>query len=181
MKYKLKIEFDYTGLETDEIRDYKLDLVEQDIITEIESDYPIPVPHKDEIITLGEQSYSVVKTTHNINKDLYTTTVLVRGKKVAYIVEIEQQKKEKEQYYHTNALFFSKPKSTPDTYTPRVRQTVVVEKISISNGKHQYFIVSGKNFEFSTREITFNINDTIVIEGDKVFPKNKPFNFIEKY
>ena len=29
MKYKLKIEFDYNGLEKDEIRDYKLDLVGQ--------------------------------------------------------------------------------------------------------------------------------------------------------
>ena len=77
MKYKLKIEFDYTGLETDEIRDYKLDLVEQDIITEIESDYPIPIPNKDEIITLGEQSYSVVTRSHDINKDRYTTTVVV--------------------------------------------------------------------------------------------------------
>ena len=39
MKYKLQIEFDYNGLEKDEIRDYKLDLVSQDIVTEIESDY----------------------------------------------------------------------------------------------------------------------------------------------
>jgi hypothetical protein len=81
------------------------------------------------------------------------------------------------------AIFSCKPHSTydTDTYTPPVRQTVVVEKISISHGKHQYFIVSGKGFEFSTRDLTFNINDTIVIEGDKVFPKNKPFNSIETY
>jgi hypothetical protein len=78
-------------------------------------------------------------------------------------------------------LFSCKPKSGSDTYTPPVRQTVVVEKIGLSNGKYQHFIVSGKNFEFGTREITFNVNDTIVIEGDKVFPKNKPFNSIEKY
>lgn len=81
------------------------------------------------------------------------------------------------------ALFSCKYKSDADsaTYTPPVRQTVVVEKISLSNGKYQHFIVSGKNFEFSTKELVFNINDTIVIEGDKVFAKNKPFNFIEKY
>lgn len=80
------------------------------------------------------------------------------------------------------ALFSCKPQSDADstTYTPPVRQTVVVEKISLSNGKYQHFIVSGKNFEFSTNELVFNINDTIVIEGDKVFPKNKPFNSIEK-
>jgi len=81
------------------------------------------------------------------------------------------------------ALFSCKPQSTTDstTYTPPVRQTVVVEKIGLSNGKYQHFIVSGKNFEFSTRELVFNINDTIVIEDDKVFKKNNPSNFIEKF
>ena len=105
MKYKLKIEFDYQGLEKDEIRDYKLDLVSKDIVTEIESDYPIPVPNKEEIITLGEESYSVVSRSHNIDKDCYTTTVLVRGKKVTAIVEdkrikqlIEQQRLENDYY-----------------------------------------------------------------------------------
>lgn len=111
MKYKLKIEFDYTGLETDEIRDYKLDLVEQDIITEIESDYPIPIPNKDEIITLGEQSYSVVTRSHNINKDCYTTTVLVRSKKVSYILDVKRteqfiaQQKLEQDYYNKNRLY----------------------------------------------------------------------------
>ena len=76
-------------------------------------------------------------------------------------------------------LFSCKPKSGSDTYTPPVRQTVVVEKIILSNGKYQYFIVSGKNFEFSTEGLTFDINDTIVIEGDKAFPKNKPSNFVD--
>lgn len=77
-----------------------------------------------------------------------------------------------------------KPKSDVDslsTYTPPVRQTVVVDKISISNGKYQCFVVSGKNFEFSTRQLVFNVNDTIIIEGDKVFAKNKPFNSIDTY
>ena len=81
------------------------------------------------------------------------------------------------------AVFFYKPKSITDsiTYTPTV-QTVVVEKIVLSNeSSYQHFIVSGKGFEFSTSEITFNINDTIVIEGNKVFPKNKPSKFIQKY
>jgi hypothetical protein len=83
------------------------------------------------------------------------------------------------------AVFFYKPKSETKsiTYTqPVVQQTVVVEKIVLSNeSSYQHFIVSGKGFEFSTSEITFNINDTIVIEGNKVFPKNKPSNFIQKY
>jgi hypothetical protein len=105
MKYKLKIDFDYQGLEKDEIRDYKLDLVSKDIVTEIESEYPIPVPNKEEIITLGEESYSVVSRSHNIDKDCYTTTVLVRGNKVSAILEdkrikqlIEQQRLENDYY-----------------------------------------------------------------------------------
>ncbi len=81
------------------------------------------------------------------------------------------------------AVFFYKPETKSITYTqPVVQQTVVVEKIVLSNeSSYQYFIVSGEGFEFSTSEITFNINDTIVIEGNKVFPKNKPSNFIQKY
>lgn len=31
--------------------------------------------------------------------------------------------------------------------------------------------VSGKGFSFHTKELTFNVNDTIVIEGDLVYPK----------
>ena len=111
MKYKLKIEFDYNGLEKDEIRDYKLDLVGQDIVTEIDSEYPIPIPNKGEIITLGEETYSVVGRSHNIDKDCYTTTVLVQSKKVASIVEnkkiqqlLEQQRLEKE-YYNKKSGF----------------------------------------------------------------------------
>lgn len=68
------------------------------------------------------------------------------------------------------------------TYIKPDKQTVVIDKISISEeSSYQHFIVSGKNFKFSTRELVFNVNDTIVIEGDKVFPKNKPSNFIQKY
>ena len=32
-----------------------------------------------------------------------------------------------------------------ESNTPTVKQTVVVEKIGLSNGKYQNFIVSGKN------------------------------------
>ena len=110
MKYKLQIEFDYNGLEKDEIRDYKLDLVSQDIVTEIESDYPIPIPNKDEILTLGEETYSVVGRSHKIDKDCYTTTVLVRDKKVVSIVEnkrIQQLIKQKleQEYYNKKSRF----------------------------------------------------------------------------
>ena len=110
MKYKLQIEFDYNGLEKDEIRDYKLDLVSQDIVTEIESDYSIPIPNNDEMLTLGEETYSVVGRSHKIDKDCYTTTVLVRDKKVVSIVEnkrIQQLIKQKleQEYYNKKSRF----------------------------------------------------------------------------
>lgn len=51
---------------------------------------------------------------------------------------------------------------------------VVVKKIALTYGKHQSFIVSGDNFKFRTKELTFVINDTIVLQGEKAYPiKNK--------
>ena len=86
-------------------------------------------------------------------------------------------------YIFKTELFYDKPKTkSSSTYIKPDRQIVVIDKISISEeSSYQHFIVSGKNFEFNTSELIFNVNDTIVIEGDKVFPKNKPFNFIKKY
>lgn len=77
-------------------------------------------------------------------------------------------------------LFSCKQKNTGVVnVTVPTKQVVVVDKIAISGGKYQKFIVSGKNFEFSTSELTFNVNDTIVIEGDTVFPKSNPNNKIQ--
>jgi hypothetical protein len=64
--------------------------------------------------------------------------------------------------------------------TPLPKKVVVVQKISLSNGKYQYFIVSGKGFEFSTDELTFGVRDTIIIQGDIVYPKSDSTQTIEK-
>ena len=66
-------------------------------------------------------------------------------------------------------LIACKPSTGNDT-KPKVE--AVVKKISISGGKYQSFIVSGKGFEFWTRELTFNVNDTIIIQGDIAYPKS---------
>jgi hypothetical protein len=43
-----------------------------------------------------------------------------------------------------------------------VKESIVeVERITLSKGKFQYFIISGKDFEFKSKEITFNIGDTL--------------------
>ena len=55
---------------------------------------------------------------------------------------------------------------------PKPKVEAVVKKISISSGKYQSFIVSGNGFEFFTRELTFNVNDTIIIQGDIAYPKS---------
>jgi hypothetical protein len=56
---------------------------------------------------------------------------------------------------------------------------VEVERITLSKGKFQYFIISGKDFEFKSKEITFNIGDTIVLKDSIAYPKNK-INLIVK-
>jgi len=60
------------------------------------------------------------------------------------------------------------------------KEIVVVQRISLSSGKYQSFIVSGKGFKFETNELTFGIKDTIVIQGDNVYPKNDPTQTIKK-
>ena len=62
--------------------------------------------------------------------------------------------------------------NTTQVEAPKPKVEAVVKKISISSGKYQSFIVSGKGFEFRTRELTFNVNDTIIIQGDIAYPKS---------
>jgi hypothetical protein len=64
--------------------------------------------------------------------------------------------------------------------TPLPKKVVVVQKISLSNGKYQEFIVSGKGFKFETKELTFGVRDTIVIQGDYVYPKSDSTQTIKK-
>ena len=64
--------------------------------------------------------------------------------------------------------------------TPLPKKVVVVQKISLSEGKYQEFIVSGKGFEFRTKELTFGVRDTIVIQGDYVYPKSDSTQTIKK-
>lgn len=72
-------------------------------------------------------------------------------------------------------LIACKPSTGNDTTqveAPKPKVEVVVKKISISGGKYQSFIISGNGFEFCTRELTFNVNDTIITQGDIAYPKS---------
>ena len=64
--------------------------------------------------------------------------------------------------------------------TPLPKKVVVVQKISLTQGRNQDFIVSGKGFEFRTKELTFGVRDTIVIQGDNVYPKSDSTQTIKK-
>ena len=64
--------------------------------------------------------------------------------------------------------------------TPLPKKVVVVQKISLTQGRNQNFIVSGKGFKFETKELTFGVRDTIVIQGDYVYPKSDSTQTIKK-
>ena len=58
MKYKVNLVVDYSILKKDDIRDHKLKLLENNVVTEIESDYPINIDRNDTII-LADEDYSI--------------------------------------------------------------------------------------------------------------------------
>lgn len=90
MKYKIKFEIKYGDLSKDEIRDHKLVLLEQDITTEIESEYPLNIPSKDEMVELGEELYSINAIYHKLEKDCYTTVIYVISNKIKNILEVKK-------------------------------------------------------------------------------------------
>jgi hypothetical protein len=91
MKYKIRFEIKYGDLSKDEIRDHKLGLLDQDITTEIESEYPLNIPSKDEMIELGEELYSINMIYHKLEKDCYTTVISVISNKISNILEAKQR------------------------------------------------------------------------------------------
>ena len=90
MKYKIRFEIKYGDLSKDEIRDHKLGLLDQDITTEIESEYPLNIPSKDEMVELGEELYSINMIYHKLEKDCYTSVISVTSNKIKNILETKQ-------------------------------------------------------------------------------------------
>lgn len=91
MKYKIKFEIKYGDLNQDEIRDHKLGLLEQDITTEIESEYPLNIPSKDEMVELGEELYSINMIYHKLEKDCYTSVISVTSNKIKNMLDNKQR------------------------------------------------------------------------------------------
>ena len=90
MKYKIKFEIKYGDLSQDEIRDHKLGLLDQDITTEIESEYPLNIPCKDEMVELGEELYSINMIYHKLEKDCYTSVISVISNKIKNILDAKK-------------------------------------------------------------------------------------------
>jgi hypothetical protein len=91
MKYKIRFEIKYGNLSKDEIRDHKLGLLDQDITTEIESEYPLNIPCKDEMIELGEELYSINMIYHKLEKDCYTSVISVISNKIKNMLDNKQR------------------------------------------------------------------------------------------
>jgi hypothetical protein len=92
MKYKIRFEIKYGDLSKDEVRDHKLGLLDQDITTEIESEYPLNIPCKDEMVELGEELYSINMIYHKLEKDCYTSVISVTSNKIKNMLDTKQQK-----------------------------------------------------------------------------------------
>ena len=69
----------------------QLGLLEQDITTEIESEYPLNIPSKDEMVELGEELYSINMIYHKLEKDCYTSVISVISNKISNILEAKQR------------------------------------------------------------------------------------------
>ena len=107
MKYKIRFEIKYGDLSKDEIRDHKLGLLDQDITTEIESEYPLNIPSKDEMIELGEELYSINAIYHKLEKDCYTSVISVISNKIKNMLDAKQRKLDTEREIERMSSMFS--------------------------------------------------------------------------
>lgn len=77
MKYKLKFEITFPDMDKADEREAKLNLISSEIITEVESDYPISTPAEKSIVILGETEYEVTVIRSKLDSDFYTTICYV--------------------------------------------------------------------------------------------------------
>lgn len=77
MRYKLKFEITFPDMDKSEERDAKINLINSEITTEVESEYPIQSPSEKSIVILGDSEYEVVVIRHKLDTDYYTTICYV--------------------------------------------------------------------------------------------------------
>lgn len=91
MKYKLKFEIVYPS-NKGVARDMKIQNVLVECNTEIESEYPIPIPSREDIIILGNQEYLIKTVKHKLDVGIYTTIIEVENRKL----KLEEDRKKRE-------------------------------------------------------------------------------------
>jgi hypothetical protein len=95
MKHKLKFEITFPDMDKADEREAKLNLINSDIKTEIESEYPIPTPVEKSIVILGELEYELSEIRYKLEADYYTT--------ICYVVDanylLNQRRKDDEEKY----------------------------------------------------------------------------------
>lgn len=100
MKYKLKFEIIYPS-NKGVARDMKIHNVLEEFNTEIESEYPIPIPSKEDIIILGGEEYLLKTIKHKLDTDTYTTIIEVESRSARLKMEEEIRKAEIESMMNT--------------------------------------------------------------------------------
>lgn len=89
MRYKLKFEITFPDMDKSEERDAKINLINSEITTEVESEYPIQSPSEKSIVILGDSEYEVVVIRHKLEPDYYTT--------ICYVVDANHLLSKREQ------------------------------------------------------------------------------------
>ena len=80
MKYKIKFEIDLSGMDKQEIRDYKIELIQGGIESvEVEIDPNIQLPKLGDIVMLSNKEFKIIDIKYSIKTDEYVILFFVKS------------------------------------------------------------------------------------------------------
>jgi hypothetical protein len=85
MKYKIKFEIDLSGMDKQEVRDYKIELIQgniESIETEIVPNIQLPIPKVGDNVVLSNKDFRIMDIKYLINSEEYVIILLVKLKDV---------------------------------------------------------------------------------------------------
>jgi hypothetical protein len=85
MKYKIKFEIDLSGMDKQEVRDYKIELIQsgiESIETEIDPNIQLPIPKVGDNVVLSNKDFRIMDIKYLINSEEYVIILLVKLKDV---------------------------------------------------------------------------------------------------
>lgn len=100
MKYKLKFEITFPDMDKADEREVKLNLINSEITTEIESEHPISIPVEKSIVILGDLEYELTMIRYRLDPDYYTT--------ICYVVDANYLSNKREKDFHNELKRMSK-------------------------------------------------------------------------